>query len=328
MRHVPRFLARHWRLIAIAMLFAVGAGVGAISTNTLGAGDRFDRLVARIDRLIEGPVPERSTLPTIDYTPPPLAVAPPTATPEPTGTPPPTRPSASGDPTTAPTASPTPLPPTPTPPPAREPVDFTAVADPEAVFAHQNTKDWCAVAGVAMVLAIHGKGAPTDDLQQDLARRVGEWESWDDSHNGRWGPAAIALALEEYGVPGYQIRAYPTRADALRDSARTIREMNAPVILLTWRGAHTWVMSGYRADADPTAFADANIAGAYILDPWYPWNSNIWGQSDPPGTFQDAAEMERNYLAWERPEGDYPDRDGKWIAVVPTIPIPRPAAGG
>jgi hypothetical protein len=92
------------------------------------------------------------------------------------------------------------------------------------------------------------------------------------------------------------------------------------VILLAWRGAHTWVMSGYRADADPTVFKDARVSGAYILDPWYPWNSSIWGQSDPPGTFQNAAEMVRNFLPWKRPEGHYPDRDGKFIVVMPTIP--------
>ncbi len=32
--------------------------------------------------------------------------------------------------------------------------------------------------------------------------------------------------------------------------------------------------------------------------------------------------MERNYLPWKRPEGRYPDRDGLFIAVVPTKPAP------
>ena len=80
-------------------------------------------------------------------------------------------------------------------------------------------------------------------------------------------------------------------------------------------------MTGFRADADPAVFADATISGAYILDPWYPDHSSIWGQSDPPGTFQDNAEMVRNYLKWKRPEGHYPERDGLYIAVVPTIAV-------
>jgi hypothetical protein len=38
---------------------------------------------------------------------------------------------------------------------------------------------------------------------------------------------------------------------------------------------------------------------------------------------QDAAEMRRNYLPWKRPEGNYPDRDGLFIAVVPTQALNR-----
>ena len=82
-------------------------------------------------------------------------------------------------------------------------------------------------------------------------------------------------------------------------------------------------MTGYRADADPLVFKDAKVSGTYILDPWYPRNSSIWGQSDPPGTYQDAAEMRRNFLPWKRPEGRYPERDGLFIAVVPTETLNR-----
>ena len=49
--------------------------------------------------------------------------------------------------------------------------------------------------------------------------------------------------------------------------------------------------------------------------------SRIWGRSDPPGTFQNNAEMIRNFLPWKRPEGTYPDRDGLFLAVVPTVSV-------
>jgi hypothetical protein len=97
--------------------------------------------------------------------------------------------------------------------------------------------------------------------------------------------------------------------------------MHAPVIIIAWRGAHTWIMSGFKANADPAIFDDAVVSGTYILDPWYPRISSIWGPSDPPGTFQNSAEMVRNFLPWKRPEGKYPDRDGKFIIIVPTIPL-------
>jgi hypothetical protein len=78
-------------------------------------------------------------------------------------------------------------------------------------------------------------------------------------------------------------------------------------------------MSGFKANADPASFADAVVSGAYILDPWYPSVSSIWGPSDPPGAFQDNAEMIRNFLPWKRPEGAYPDRDGRFIVLIPTV---------
>lgn len=292
-----------WRLVLLALTVVVTLGFTTVWTNALGAGDRFDRLMARVQGFIDPP-PDRPTLATVIYT---------------------TRPDPTASPTPLPTATTpgaTQLPdPTATPEPIRAPVDVNLVHHPEAVFASELTNKDCAVAGTQMVLTILGLGNPSDAFQKEIHDRIGEWESWDDSHNGGWGPATIALALAAYGAPGYEVRAYDVRADALRDAAIALSTMHKPVVLLPWWGAHTWVMTGYRADADPTVFPDATVSGTYILDPWYPRVSSIWGASDPPGTFQDAAEMVRNFIGWSRPEGAYPDRDGCYVMVVPTIPL-------
>jgi hypothetical protein len=287
-------------LLIIVGLVGASAALVAVNANVLGAGDKFERLVAKIERFIIGPPPD---LPdeTVEVTP---------------------------RPTLAPTPSPTPLPsgatPGPTePPPVRTAMDVSIIENPKGAFAHEIRKDWCAPAGVQITLAALGLADTSDDFQRTLAGRIHEWESARDSHNGEWGPSAMAKALAAYGAPGYQVRAYDSRADALFDAAVALEATHSPVILLAWKGAHTWVMNGYRADADPAIFPDSTITGAYILDPWYPWNSSIWGQSDPPGTFQDAKEMQRNFLAWKRPEGTYPARDGKFIVVIPTLPAPN-----
>jgi hypothetical protein len=288
--------------------------LGAVWTNAFGAGERFENLVARIELAIDPP-PDRPTLPTVAITPRPSAAP----TLEPTASP--SLPVAGGPTGTPGLTYPAPTPsPSPTEPP-RVPVDVDILDDPAAMFASQVTKDWCAPGGVQMVLAILGQADTSQAFQRELAGRIDEWESRQDSRNGGWGPASMALALDAYGAPGYEVRAYETRTDALRGAAVSIDETGAPVILLAWRGAHTWVMTGYRANADPSIFPDAAISGAYVLDPWYPRVSNIWGASDPPGTFQDAAEMQRNFLPWKRPEGTYPDRDGRYIVVAPTLPV-------
>jgi hypothetical protein len=290
-------------IVGVVFLAGVLLVTGAVWTNTFGAGDRFDGLMTRV-RLIVAPPPDRPIQATVDVTDPPPT---PTAAPDLTAAP--------GE-----TLSPTP---TPGPTPVRKAVDFKLRTNPKTMFASEATDVFCAPAGVQIVLAIDGKKDNSVAFQREIAGRIGEWESRRDSRNGGWGPAAIAQALAAYGVPGYQIRAYEGRDQALRDSAAAIRSMNAPVLIMAWRGAHTWVMTGYTADADPTVFPDANVTGAYIYDPWYPLISSIWGPSDPPGTLQNLDEMRRNFLQWQRPEGNYPDRDGKYIVVVPTIPIPK-----
>ena len=294
-------------LIGILTLALIGGvlGTAAIATDTLGAGRLYERFVAKVDRLLAGlPPPDRATVPTVVVTPKPA-----TRSASPTATLPPP---ASGQPRATPAPTPTPIP--------RVAVDVDIVQDHEAVFVHELHDTWCAPAGVAMVLAVLGKGSPTNAREREIASRIHEWETYSDSHNLDWGPSAMVKALDAYGAPGYKVLAYETRADAMRGAAEAIASTNSPAILLAWRGAHTWVMTGYKANADPLVFDDAKVSGAYILDPWFPWNSSIWGQSDPPGTFQDAAEMVRNFLPWERPEGRYPARDGNFIVVIPTAP--------
>src|SRR3990170_979825 len=293
------------RVLVVAGLLGALLGSATVATNALGVGPRFEPLVRRIELAIDPP-PDRPSVPTVVVTPRPTLPA----TPAP---PPSLLPSdAAAAPTTAPTD-------TPRPTPARVAVDVDSVPDAETVFASQVAKDWCAPATVQMVLTIFGRGDPSEAFQRELVSRIDEWETWEDSHNGGWGPSAMVEALVAYGVQGYEIRAYEARSDALRDAAVAISETGSPAVLLAWRGAHAWVMSGYRADADPRLFPDATASGAYVLDAWYPRVSSIWGPSDPPGTFQDAAEMVRNFLPWKRPEGRYPERDGRFIVLVPTL---------
>lgn len=296
-----RGIWRWWRLAAVVLAVMVALGFTAVRTNAFNTGDRFDRLMARIGAIIH-PAPDRETLPTVVFTPYPSSSPSPEAT---------SAPSIRAGASTEPTASPTPR-------PQREPVDVTIVRNHDAVFASQLTEKMCAVAGTQMVLAVLGLADTSPEFQNQLGSRIGEWEAWDDSHNGGWGPAAISLALAEYGARGYEVRAYESRGDALRDVAIALTETGKPAVLLPWWGAHTWVVTGYRADANPTIFRDARLSGLYILDPWYPRVSSIWGPSDPPGNFEDMEELKRNFIGWSRPEGAYPDRDGRFVVVIPS----------
>ena len=249
---------------AIVVLLGMAIGASAVAVNAFGAGDKFDRLLAKIDRFVAGPPPDRGAE-TVLVTEPPEDEEP-IAEPTPTPVPTPAR-------SLAPGATPTPTPeptPTPTPKPVRKPVDFDIEPHPRSVFASEVKDTWCSPAGVQMTLAVLGLADTSDRFQAKLQSRVREWESRPDSHNGDWGPSAMALALDAYGAPGYEVRAYKSRTLALRDAARAIRTTRAPVILLAWRGAHTWVMTGYRADADPVDLQEREGVGGLHPRPVVP----------------------------------------------------------
>ncbi len=242
-----------------------------------------------------------------------------------------TSPSPSPTPSAPPTASPTPSPspaPTasPTPTVAAGPVDLNLAPNGAAVFSSQLTKELCAPAGLTSALATMGLVKASDAVQRQIESHIKQWWSWDDSHNVGWGPLAMTRALAYYGAPGYVVKAFATRDQALRAAGIALSATREPVLLLAWWGAHTWVMTGYRATGNLAVDPKAQFKGAYIVDPWYPRVSSIWGHVQPPGHFYDMAGMIHNYIAWTRPEGRYPTRDGKWVAVLPTIP--RSASNG
>ncbi len=220
-------------------------------------------------------------------------------------------------PTASPPGAPRPVP-SPTPAPVRKPVTVKIEPKPAVAFASEQRITWCAAAAVQIALNVNGPKVDTTPVRQ---ARIRELEvaatTRKDSHNGGAGPQGMVATLNQLGKVDYELRIYDTRADALRGAARAITTTGNAAILLAWRGAHAWVMTGYKADADPTVFKNAKVSGAYIIDPWYPRISRIWGPSDKPGVYQDAAEMRRNYLPWKRPEGKYPGRDGKFLAIVP-----------
>jgi hypothetical protein len=336
---------RRWPWVALTVVLAlvVGVGVGTWA-NVGGVRTRLEHLVERVDLALHPPA-DRDTVPTIEVTPPPgevddddVAIAEPDPTDEVELVAEPDEPSATpgriavaptdraGEPTDGasdPTATPSATPvPTATPRPERKPVRFRLkVADPTTKFISQVDNTMCAAAGLQMVLGMHDQAPMTQAFQKRLDGRLDEWESREDAKAGGWGPSSMAEALAAYGVAGYEVRAYENRNQSLREAAAAMVRTGAPAILIAWRGAHTWVMTGFRADADPTLFKDARITAINVFDPWYPTVSTIWGPSDPPGTLQDVAEIKRNFLQWERPEGKYPERDGKYIVVVPTIPL-------
>ena len=313
----PRRVPRRWALAAMALVILFVSGFTVVRANVLGMGERFDRWAARVEAFIDPP-PDRSTIPDRRRHPGSRARR--------------RRHAADADAVERAighaTPSPTPL--------VRAPVDVNLVADARPRSSrHRSPNKDCAVAGTQMVLTILGLGNTSPEFQTELHDRIGEWESWEDSHDGGWGPAAVSIGprrVRRARIRDPCLRLPPRRAARRRH--RALRD-GQPVVLFPWWGAHTWVMTGYRADADPAPVCRCERERALHPRPVVPALLDDLGPVRWPGQLRgprrDGAQLAGRRRAARVRSGragldaarraTYPDRDGKYVILVPTIPL-------
>ena len=182
-------------------------------------------------------------------------------------------------------------------------------------FATEMMPIWCAPAALQTMINIMSRGADTTIKTQKrlhrLARKLGPAPDKGSE------PEGMAKALKSLGFGSYRVVVAGTRSKAYKVAARAIRLTGRPVALLVWRGAHNWVMSGFRSTADPAFTADYRVTDLRIEDVWYPRISRIWGESRPPDSLVPVKLMPQDYLPWHRPSGPYPAKDGRFVLIVP-----------
>ena len=237
-----------------------------------------------------------------------------TPTPEPTPSPTPT-------PTPAPTASPTPEP-SPTEIPQLVPLPTPT---PKAVlamnlyrqgdFVSQVTKEQCMPAAMQIMLnIIRPKDNRTAAFQKQLDTLA---QKLSHMANGGSEPRGWAAGLAQMGGGKYKVEVAPSRTKAILRAVTAMRATGRPVGLLVWRGAHSWVLHGYEATADPRSGKPFTVTHLYVSDPWYPRISSIWGPSRGPNARITPKQLEEDYLPWKRPTGRYPGMDGQFVLVIP-----------
>jgi hypothetical protein len=136
-----------------------------------------------------------------------------------------------------------------------------------------------------------------------------------------------ATGLNLLGAGPYVLAGADTIEEAVLTAARAIRLTGKPVGLLMWHGRHAWVMSGFRATADPLE-PNALVTAALVEDPLYPFGSSTWGASPAPGSALTPAELGRQFVP-RRSSNHWPATSwsaplaGKYVLVLPTIVDPR-----
>jgi hypothetical protein len=305
-------MRRGWRssgpltsLIVVGLLTSL---VGCVAQADAGAdASPLASAIADQERAADrtaAPPPSETPAPTLPPTllgqspEPELAASPPTATPTPTPTPKPT-PVAEYD-----------------PPP--KPGPFAMNLYRRGDFATQAAKHYCVPGAMQTMMNVMDDGATKSsrtiqDRLYRLARRLST-----DRLRGQGAEAeGWARGLQRLGYGKFEVVVADSRTAAIRAAARALRRTNRPVGLLVWRGAHAWVMTGFKATADPAFNSKFRVTHVRIVDVWYPRVSSIWGASVKPNTLVPVRKLPEDYLPFRRPLISHPDKDRRFVLVAP-----------
>ena len=221
-----------------------------------------------------------------------------------------------------------------------QPTTFSVdLAGPSDFVAQKNLVQ-CVGASMQMMLNIirprDDHTAPTQARLQAIARDLSGPTR---PGFGRKGASVTGwtAGLNQLAAGPYRMVGAATPEEALRLAAVSIRETGRPVGLLVWGGRHAWVMSGFRATADPRRTGAFRVTAAIVLDPLYPYGSSRWGRSPRPREALSVARLGRQFVPRRRgtwagaPIGvagaTMAALAGKYVIVMPFIPVSLPRAG-
>ncbi len=301
----PAFVPRLGRGIAIALAVVVlGAGVVYATNQTLASGATL-----AVDPLVTPWARQNAPAASLPSPAGPAAVASelPTSAAASAGS----SSGASSVPTGSPIAS-APAASSPVPTPGPFAMDLYQTGD----YVGELKDTWCVAAAMQTSMNIMDAGADTSQATQ--ARIFALARSIAPAPDGAAEPEAWASGLAQLGYGNYAVTQATTIRAAIQLAARQIRATNRPAGLMVWRGAHSWVMSGFTATADPARTKSFTVTAVRIEDVWYPRLSTIWGYSRPPDSLVPVSALPRDYLPWKRPTGKYPAKDGQFVLVIPT----------
>ena len=183
-----------------------------------------------------------------------------------------------------------------------------------ADFVPQYTFEWCVGASIQMARSII-----TGDRNETRTSQRRLWQMARDrtigSPYGGANPAGWAATLTDIGLGEYRLVSLPTFDAAVKRAARAIADTGRPVGLVMWAGRHAWVMTGFKATADPRADRDAKVTRVRVMDPLYPHGSR-WGASPRPNRLIKLDTLARQFVMRNRPDYDF-GVDPGWLLVLP-----------
>ena len=134
-------------------------------------------------------------------------------------------------------------------------------------------------------------------------------------------PAGWTAGLRHFVDDRYRLVSSRTFDSALRSAVKRLRLTNLPVALTVSHGNHGWILTGFRATADPAATASFRVTSVRVTGPLYGLQSKN-GYDMPPNTKLTTAQLKRFFTPWK-----YAPKamiwDGRYVSIQP---VPKSAS--
>jgi hypothetical protein len=187
-------------------------------------------------------------------------------------------------------------------------------------------KSWlsCTAAGVQIVRNIVDRKADHSTASQ---RRYFNWmrghNRYDLPLSAGVDPAGWAAGLRHFVDDRYRLVSSRSFDSALRSAVKRLRLTNLPVALTVSHGNHGWILTGFRATADPAVTTSFRVTSVRVTGPLYGLQSKN-GYDMPPNTKLTTAQLKRFFTPWK-----YAPKamiwDGRYVSIQP-VPKAAPAA--
>ena len=136
-------------------------------------------------------------------------------------------------------------------------------------------------------------------------------------------PAGWTAGLRHFVDDRYRLVSSRTFDSALRSAVTRLRLTNLPVALTVSHGNHGWILTGFRATADPAKTSRFTVTSVRVTGPLYGLQSKN-GYDMAPNTKLTTAQLKRFFTPWK-----YAPRamiwDGRYVSIQP-VPVKAAAA--
>ena len=187
------------------------------------------------------------------------------------------------------------------------------------VFTTQKTWLWCTAADIQIIRNIV-RG--TTDHSTKNQRRYFEWmrqrNRYDLPLSAGVDPQGWTAGMRHFVDDRYRLIASKTFDSALRLAVIRLRKTNLPVGITVSHGNHAWILTGFRATADPARTKDFKVTSVRVVGPLYGKQSKN-GYDMKPNTKLTVAQFKRFFTPWRYA----PKRmiwDGRYVSIQPVTP--------